>query len=81
MNFSLMFLINWTDGASGKTFALGKGSKLMKFKSRDDKISHTLPMRQWLARVATVATLILWALAQSLRDGHRLLVTLEMVLS
>jgi len=38
-NFSLIFLINWTDGA---TFTSGAGS--MEFKSRDDKISHMLPM-------------------------------------
>jgi len=32
-------------------------------------------------RVATVATLIVWALAQSRGDGYRSLVTLERVLS
>jgi len=32
-------------------------------------------------RLATVATLIVWALAQSREDGHRSLVTLERVLS
>jgi len=37
-----MFLINWTDGANGKTFA--SGARRMGFKTRDDKISHTLPM-------------------------------------
>jgi len=32
-------------------------------------------------RLATVATLIVWALAQSREDGHRSLVTPERVLS
>jgi len=37
-----MFLINWTNDASGKTFASGAGST--GFKSRNDNISHMLPM-------------------------------------
>jgi len=68
-----MFLINWTDGASDKTFASGVGS--MRFKSRDDEISHTLPMTYHRCN------LNMQALAQSLGDGHRSIVTLERVLS
>jgi len=65
-----MFLINWTDGA---TFTSGVGN--MGFKSREDKISHTLSI------TCHGCNIKVWALAQSLRDEHRLLVTLERVLS
>jgi len=68
-----MFLINWTDGASNKTFASGAGS--MGFKSRDDKISHTLPMTRHRCNLKV------WAQAQSLKNGHRSLLTFERVLS
>jgi len=68
-----MFLINWTDGASNKTFASGAGS--MEFKFRDDKISHTLPTTRHRCNLKV------WALAQSLGDGHRSLVKLERLLS
>jgi len=54
-------------------FAEGMG-----FKSPADQISHTLPTRQQLT---TIATLIVWALVQNRRDGHRSLVTPETVLS
>jgi len=70
---TLMFLINWRDGASGKTFASSAGS--MEFKFRDDKISHTLPMTHHRCNLKE------WTLAQSLGDGHRSLVTLERVLN
>jgi len=54
----MVFLINWTDGASGKKFASGAGG--MEFEFRNDKISHTLPMTRHRCKV--------WALSQSLRD-------------
>jgi len=68
-----MFLINWTDGASGKTFASNAGSTGFKF--QNDEISHTLPMNRYRCNLKV------WALAQSLEDGHRTLVTLERILS
>jgi len=49
----------------------------MEVKSRADQISYTLPT----TRFATIATLIVWALAQSCGDRHRSLVTPERVLS
>jgi len=68
-----MFLINWTEDESGKSFASDTGS--IGFKYRDDKISHTLPM------IRHRCNLELWALAQSHGDGHRSLLTFERVLS
>jgi len=53
------------------TFDSGVGG--MGFKSRANQIFHTL--------LAAVATLIVWALAQSRGDRHRSLVTPERVLS
>jgi len=47
----------------------------MVFKSRDDKISHTLPMTRHRCNLKV------WALAQSLGDGYRSLMTLERLLS
>jgi len=47
----------------------------MKFKSRVDQISHKLPMTRHRCNLKV------WALAQSLGDGHRSLVTPEKVLS
>jgi len=47
----------------------------MKFKSRADQISHTLPTTRHRCN------LDVWALAQSRGDGHRSLVTPERVLS
>jgi len=49
-----MFLINWTDSARGKTFASRAGS--IRFKSRDDKISHTLPMTRHLCNLDCVGS-------------------------
>jgi len=54
----------------------------MKFKiDRPDRqvVRRSLLIR--CQRLATVATLIVWALAQSRRDGHRSLVTPKRVLS
>jgi len=48
---------------SSKTFASGTGRMRFKFRA------HTCQ------RLATVATLIVWALAQSRGDGHRLIST------
>jgi len=52
-------------------FASGAGSK--GFKSQDDKIFHTLPMTRHRCNLKV------WALVQSLGDGHCSLVTLERV--
>jgi len=51
----------------------------MGFKSRADQISHTLLTTRHRCNLDTVATLIVWALAQS--REHRSLVTPETVLS
>jgi len=47
----------------------------MRFKFQDDKICHTLPMTRHRCNLKV------WALMQSLGNGHRSLVTLERVLS
>jgi len=64
---------NRSDRTSGKTFGSSAGG--MGFISRADQISHMLPMTRHRCN------LVVWALAQSRRDGHRSLVTPKRVLS
>jgi len=64
---------NRSVGTSDRSSASSEGG--MGFKYRDGQISHTLPTTRHLCNLEV------WDLVQSSEDGHRSLVTPEMILS
>jgi len=87
ITINIRFLCGWPDSTSGNTFASGAGGiaqvVIRSLLVREVWGSNSEPIKSptRCQRFATVATFIVWALAQRRGDGHHSLVTPERVLS